>query len=114
VLGFTVFYTDFEAKFYSHLWMDGTAFPEIVVLFCQYGRWAFAIPLTGLFIGLWLLYRFPQSLVLFESLIFVVWLFTIIVVGYWFLAWQFELGHVIGGDQIIIKGLLPHTTPKPD
>ena len=115
VLGFTVFYTNLEIKFYNHIaWINGRAFPEILDWVCDYGRWAFGIPLLGLIFGLWLLYKSPQSLATFEFLIFCVWLLTIIVVGYWFLAWQLELGNLIGGDQIFIKGLLPHAQPGPD
>jgi hypothetical protein len=114
VLGFTVSYTGFEIKFYSNIWMNGTAFSQILIWVCDYGRWTFAIPLIGLVIGLRLLYKHPQSLAIFEFLIFCIWLLTIIAVGYWFLAWQLELNHVIGGDQIIIKDLLHVKPEKPD
>ena len=115
VLGFTVFYTNLELNFYNNIaWINGTAFPRILIWVCYYNKWTFAVPLIGLIIGLWLLYKRPQSLAAFEFLIFSIWLLTIIVVGYWFLAWQLELGHLIGGDQIIIKELLPHATNSPD
>jgi nitrate reductase NapE component len=113
VLGFTVSYTNFEIEFYSHIWINGTAFPEILDLVCDYGRWTFAIPLICLIIGLWLLYKHPESLAIFEFLIFCIWLLTIIVVGYWFLAWQLQLNHLIWSDQTLMKPLLPHSHAAP-
>jgi hypothetical protein len=118
VLGFTVSYTNFELRFYDYIfkngWINGAAFSQILIWVCDYGRWTFAVPLIGLIIGLWLLYKCPQSLAKFEFLIFCIWLLTIIVVGYWFLAWQLELNHLIGGDQILIKQMLPHAPPISD
>jgi hypothetical protein len=119
VLGFTVLYTGLQLKFYdyifNHSYINGKAFPQILIWVCDYGRWTFAIPLIGLIVGLWLLYKCPLSLAKFELLIFCTWLLTIMAVGFSFLAWHLEDENLIGGDQIIIKDLLPHAkSEKPD
>lgn len=94
-VAFILFYTRIEGNYcssYYNYYGLGVSFPGIVLLFIDYGRWGYAVPLIGLIVGILLLLKRRRSLVAFELLIFGVWLFTILFVGYWFLGWQFVQG----------------------
>lgn len=94
-IAFILFYQrilDNDCDYFYDQYGVGIHFRRVVMLFVDYGRWWYAVPSIGLVIGAWLIFKRPRSLVAFELLIFGVWLFTILFVGYWFLGWQLVQG----------------------
>jgi hypothetical protein len=105
-LGFTVIHTESEAPFFSHLSDSFPVHPHstwLILLFIDYGRWAFAVPLVALLVGVWMLYRRPQVLVTFELLISLVWLLTIIVIGLCFIGWENQRSDLEWRELLYIK-----------
>jgi len=91
-LGFSVMLTGADTQFITGVFDSFPVKPHftaLVLLFIDYGRWMLLFPLVGLVFGSWLLCKHPQSLVMFELLISLIWLFTIIVVGFCFIGWHY-------------------------
>jgi hypothetical protein len=105
-LGFVVIQTGTETPFFSHVSDSFPVHPHfsaLVMLFIDYGRWTLIFPLVCLVFGSWLLYKSPQSLVVFELLISLIWLFTIIVVGLCFIGWQGQYLELEWRELLYIK-----------
>ena len=93
ILGFTIIETKIQTSFFAHIgdaYPVNPAFSACVMFFYEHGWWVFIVPLSALVIGIWMLYRHPQSLATFEILIFSVWLLTIAFVGFYIIGWQYQ------------------------
>jgi hypothetical protein len=110
-IAFILFYTRiFEVNYFNSLYKCYgfvISFPELVLLFVNYGRWGYAVPLIGLVIGIWLLFKRKRFLVAFELLIFGIWLFTILFVGYWYFGWRIVQGDLAAKELSIIPAAKP-------
>ena len=111
-IAFILFYTRILGNYCNSIYDQygvGVSFRNIVMLFVEHGRWGYAVPSIGLVIGMWLVFKRPRSLVAFELVIFAVWLFTILFVGYWFLGWQFVQGDLTAKELSLIPAAKPST-----